>query len=378
MAQGQTPREAELLDVQVDDDGMSFAEMLFILKRNALLVLAVPLLVAAAAAGITYAIAPTFTAVTTFLPPQQGQSSAASLVASLGPLASLAGGVSGIRSSGDQYVALMQSVSATDRIIDKFDLIKRYEAKFRQDARKKLGENVHIGLGKKDGLITVQVDDHNPQVAADIANQYVEELRTMTSSLAVTEAQQRRAFFEQLMEQTRHKLTDAQQALQASGFNPGALKAEPKAAAESYANLKAEVKGAEIKLQALRGSLTDAAPEVRQQLTILLALRQQLTQVERASLSPQPASGPDYVGRYRDFKYLETLFELYARQFELARVDESREGTLIQVVDVAQPPERKSKPQRGMVAALAALGALTLVFGYLMVKQSLAKAPALQ
>jgi len=161
------------------------------------------------------------------------------------------------------------------------------------------------------------------------------------------------------LQKSRERLVRAQQDLQASGFNAGALKAEPKAAAEAYARLKAEATATEVRLQTLRGSLSDATPEVRQQQNALGALREQLALAERATDS---AGGPDYVGKYREFKYQETLFELYARQFELARVDESREGALIQVVDPAQPPDRKSKPKRVMTAA-----AVTLVVAFLLV-----------
>jgi uncharacterized protein involved in exopolysaccharide biosynthesis len=282
-------------------------------------------------------------------------------LASLGPLASLAGGAVGNKSPGEQYVALMQSVTVSDRLIEQFKLMEVYDQKFRVDARHELGKNVRIALGKKDGLISVEVDDHSPQRAADIANRYVDELRRVTGSLAVTEAQQRRVFFEQQLKQGRDKLIQAQQALQASGFNLNALKAEPKAAAEGYAKMKAEVTGAEIRLQALRGTMTDTSPEVRQQQTALNAMREQLAKVEAAT---QVSGGPDYVSRYRDFKYQEALFEVYARQFELARVDESREGALIQVVDPATPPEKKSKPKRAYTAVIAGLvtAALLLVF----------------
>jgi uncharacterized protein involved in exopolysaccharide biosynthesis len=244
----------------------------------------------------------------------------------------------------------------SDRIVDHFKLMDVYGVKFRVDARKELASNVHIGLGKKDGLISVQVDDKSPQRAADVANQYVEELRRLTASLAVTEAQQRRVFFERQLQASRDRLVQAQQALQSSGFNPGALKAEPKAAAEAYARLKAEATSAEVRLQMLRGSLADGTPEVQQQQAELAALRGQLARSERASGS---TDGPDYVSKYREFKYQESLFELYARQFELARVDESREGALIQVLDVATPPERKSRPRRGVIAISAMLAAFS-------------------
>ena len=344
-----------------DDPGISLTEIWGVLRAHLALLTLVPLIVGAVALGITYLIAPTFTASTTFLPPQQAQSSAASALASLGALGGLAGGVPGASSPGERYVALMQSVTLSDRIVDHFKLMDVYESKFRVDARKALASNVRITLGKKDGLMSIQVDDEMPQRAADIANRYVEELRRLTGTLAVTEAQQRRAFFEKHLQQSRDRLVQAQQALEASGFSPGALKAEPRAAADAYARLKAETTGAEMRLGLLRSTLADGAPEVRQQLSTVQALRQQLARAEGVTST---SGGPDYVGRYREFKYQETLFDVYARQFEMARSDESREGALIQVVDTATAPERKSKPKRPMTAAASTLAALLAIAAF--------------
>ena len=346
-----------------DDNGMSLGEMLSALREHLKLLTIAPLAAGLLALGITTFIAPTFTAVTTFMPPQQSQSGAASALASLGSLAGLAGGAAG--SPGERYVALMQSVTVSDRIVDQFKLMEVYDEKFRVDARKGLATNVRIALGKKDGLIKVEVDDKSPQRAADIANRYVDELRRMTGTLAVTEAQQRRVFFERQLQQSRDRLVQAQQALQSSGFNAGALKAEPKAAAEAYARVRAESTAAEVRLQVLRGTLAENTPEVRQQQTIATALREQLALAGRAT---DTSTGPDYVGRYREFKYQETLFELYARQFELARADESREGALIQVVDAATPPERMSKPKRMLTSAASTAVALLALLVFVLVR----------
>lgn len=348
-----------------DEPGMTLGEVFEALRRHWLLLALGPLAAGLVSVGVTALIAPTFTASTTFLPPQQAQSAAASALASLGPLAGLAGGAAAVRNSSDQYVSLMQSVTVSDRIIDQFKLMDVYNTKLGLDTRISLANNVRITLGKKDGLISVAVDDKSPQRAADMANRYVDELRRFTATLAVTEAQQRRVFFERQLQQSRDRLVQAQQALQASGFNPGALKAEPKAAAESYARLKAELTGAEVRLQTLRGSLADNTPEVRQQLTVIGALTTQLARSERASL---PADGPDYVSKYREFKYQETLFELYARQFELARVDESREGSLIQIVDPASPPERKSKPKRAIAALVTTVITAMLLAMFVLIR----------
>ena len=350
-----------------DDDAVSLLDLMLPLVEHWKLWLLGSLAVGLAALGIAFVMTPVYTARTTFLPPQQQQSGLASALASLGGLAGLAGAAGAIKSPADQYVALMQSVSATDRLIDQFDLLKAYESKYRFEARKALAENTRIAIGKKDGLISIEVDDKNPQRAADMANAYVEELRRLTSELAVSEAQQRRMFFEKELKEARDQLAKAQQALEASGFNIGALRAEPKAAAESYARLRAEITAAEVRLQVLRGTMADSAPQVRRQAAELSALRSQLSRLER---SADDGAGPDYLSKYREFKYRETLFELFARQYELARVDESREGALIQVVDVALPPEYKSKPKRALIAVGATMVSLLLLGMFILVRHA--------
>jgi len=356
-----------------DDAGMDLFDLLSLFAKHLKLLVVGPVVAGLLAFGYASLATPIFTAVTTFLPPQQQQSAAASALASLGPLAALAGAAGVVRAPADQYVALMQSVTVSDRIIEKFNLMQEYEAKLRMHARKTLANSVRISVGKKDGLITVEVEDKSPQRAADIANQYVDELRYMTSTIAVTEAQQRRMFFEHQLMQTKDKLTAAQQALQASGFGQGAIKTEPRAAAEGYARLRAEVTAAEVRLQAMRGSLADDTPEIRQQLATISALRGQLARLEQ---SGDTNAGPDYVSKYREFKYQETLFELFSRQYELARVDESREGALIQVVDRATAPEWKSKPKRALFAIGATLVSALLLIVFVLARESWRKRPA--
>jgi len=342
-----------------DEEGKSLLDIVVVLAENLMLLIVGPIIAGVLVLGATYMFPPTFTARTTFVPPLQQQSiAAASALASLGPLAGLVGGASGIKSASDQYVALIQSTTVRDRLIDQYELMSVYGAKYRFQARDDLRDNVRVLLGKKDGLITVEVDDKDPQRAAKLANSHVDELRRMTTTLAVTEAQQRRAFFEQQLTRSKGRLTKAQEALQATGFSQGALLAEPKAAAEGYARLKAQVTSAEVQLQTMRSFLSENAVEFQNQQAALVALRGQLNRVEQVT---DLRSGPDYIGKYRDFKYEEALFDLFARQYEVARVDESREGGLVQVVDVAQPPEWKSRPKRALSAVIATVAAFLLL-----------------
>ncbi len=306
---------------------------------------------ALAAAG-SYLIPPTFTGRTSFLPPQQPQTAAAS---ALGALGALTGSVPGMRTTGDQYLALLQSVTVRNRIVDRFDLKTVYDEDLRVDARVELSQNTRLSLGRKDGVLVIEVDDRDPQRAANLAKAYVEELQAISGGMTLTEAQQRRAFFEGQMTQVRARLTQAQQQLQAVGISPNAIKAEPKATAESYARLSAELTAAEVKLQALRSSLADDTPEVQRQLVAANSLRNELRKLQ--SVQPQEDSS-GYISAYRELKYHEALFEFIARQYEAAKVDESRDGGQLQLIDQAEVPERKSKPKRSII------GLLGIVIGF--------------
>ena len=356
-------RDAASLPEDDDEAGIDLFDTLILLAENVKLLVLGPLLAGLIAFGITFVLKPVYTGKVTLLPPQQQQQGMLnSALASLGNLNGLAGGAAGIKSPLDQYVSLLQSNMVADHIIDQYKLFNVYNATLRADARAELARHVRINLGKKDGLISIEVDDQDRRRAADMANSHVEELRNLTKVIAVTEAQQRRMFFEKQLEDVKVKLTQAQQVLQASGFTEGALNAEPKTAAEGFARLKAQVTAAEVKLGVMRGYLNEDAPEYRQAQATLNELRAQLVKAEQAASSSH--SGPDYISKYRDFKYQETLFDLLARQYEAARLDESREGTLIQVVDAATPPEKRSWPRRSPITlATVAVTALLLAVG---------------
>jgi len=357
-----------------DDDEISLLDLLQVVVENLRLLVLGPLLVGLAALGITFAITPTFTATTKFMPPQQQASGAASLLQSLGALGGLAGAASGIKSPADQYVAFLKSRSVQDALIDRFKLTERYEQKLKDDTRRELETLARASSGK-DGLITIEVDDKEPQFAADLANAHVEELGNLLKRLAVTEAQQRRVFFEKQLAAAKDNLAKAEVALKASGVNGDVLKADPKAAVEGLARLKASITAQEIKLASMRGYLSESAPDFKQAQTELGAMRAQLARVEEQ----QPANtvgAADYISKYREYKYQETLFELFAKQYEIARVDESREGAVIQVVDAAQAPERKSKPKKGMIAAVATLAAGFALLLFVFVRHALLNASA--
>lgn len=357
---------------QPDEDEISLLDLAQTVADNIKLLILGPLLVGLLALGGAFLVTPTFTANTKFLPPQQQQSAAASMLQSLGALGGLAGAATGLKNPNDQYLAFLQSRAVQDALIERFELMVRYEAEVPDDARNALKANTRISSGK-DGLIAVEVDDADPAFAAELANAHVVELERLLGRLAVTEAQQRRVFFEKQLASTTAKLSAAEAALQATGISAANLKVSPQAAVGALAEMQAQIAAQEVKVASMRGYLTEAAPEFKQALTELRALRAQLQKSERSQ--PLDASGnAEYISRYRDFKYHETLFELFSRQYEMARVDESREGAVIQVLDAAVPPDRKSKPKKALIAVLATLASGFVLLLWVFVRQALRNA----
>jgi tyrosine-protein kinase Etk/Wzc len=365
-----------LPDTQTDPDEISLLDLLQVVAENLRLLVLVPLVTGLLALGISFALPPTFTASTKFLPPQQQQSAALAMLQTLGALGGLAGGGAGIKNPADQFIGFLKSQTILDALVNRFKLKERYDKEYTEDARKVLLTNSSISSGK-DGLISIHVEDRDPRFAAQLANGYVEELNGLLNRLSLTESQQRRVFFEAQLQSTKQKLTSAEQALRATGVNSSALKSNPESAVLAVTRVQAEIAGQEVKLSSMRSYLSESAPALKLAQTELAALRQQLNKLEKTSDSAGP-SDSDYVARFRDFKYHETLFEFFAKQFEMAKVDESREGNTIQVVDIAQPPEKKSKPQKAIIAALTSVvtGLLLLIFVF--VRQSLRNAVARQ
>jgi tyrosine-protein kinase Etk/Wzc len=118
----------------------------------------------------------------------------------------------------------------------------------------------------------------------------------------------------------------------------------------------------------MRGYFAETAPEFKQALSELANLKAQLAKQEKDTpTNSNMTAQASYVSKYREFKYNETLFELFAKQFEIAKVDESREGAVIQILDVAQPPERKSKPKKALIAVISTFvaGFALLIFVFI-------------
>jgi len=351
------------------DDEISLLDLAITLAKHKKLILGAPLIAGILAAVFSLFQPNIYTADTLILPPQQ-QSSASALLGQPGALSGMAGAASGIKNPNDTYVAMLKSRTIQDNMIQRFKLQNIYQTKTPGATRQILSGATNIVSGK-DGLITVSVDDKDPKRAANLANGYVDELRRLTKVFAVTEASQRRLFFEKQLMQAKQNLGDCEIALKQLQEKTGIIQLDAQAQQiiGTAAGLKAQIAMKEVELGAMRTFATGNNPDYIRTQQMLGGLRAQLAKLETGTVSTSevPETGLEYIRKTRDLKYAETIYELLAKQFEMAKIDEAKESSVIQVLDKAVTPEQKSKPQRSIAVLLAAVatGVLAVLWAFI-------------
>jgi tyrosine-protein kinase Etk/Wzc len=318
--------------------------------------------------GVAFLIPPMFTARTSLLPPtSQQQSGSAAALAALGSLGGLTGGLTA-KTPDELYVALLRSDSLQRALATRFDLFKRYDVATYEEMRKVLQKYVRVSSDRKSGVIGLEVDDEDPKFAAELANAYAAELTKLLGRLAVSEAQQRRAFFDLQLKETKENLVKAETALRTVQEKSGMIVLDQQAEAiiKAVAELKTRIIEREVRLKVMRTSTTAQNPDVQLLASELAALRGELARMESASATAVAASGSspggidipvgklpaaaiDYVRAAREVKFHESMLGSMLRQYEAAKLDEAKEGPVLQQVDVAQPPDRKSRPSRALI-----------------------------
>jgi len=365
--------------------GTDFLEILLVLAREKKLILQVTMGATILAAIMVFIIPKSYTATATILPPQQNQSVLSAMMGQLAGTQSLDLRDLGLKNPSDVFVAMLKSRTVEDALVNRFDLRKVYGVKSYQDARKKLEKRSEIDP-EKEGLISIAVTDRDPRRAADIANAWVEELRALNQNLALTEAAQRRAFFEQKLVAERNALSQAELALQQIEQQTGIIQpdAQTRALIGEVAEVRAQIAAKEVQLQSMGSYATPNNPDVKRVETELAKLRAQFASLSRTQATAVPSEGNlqvptgrvagaglEYLQAARELKYHESLYDFLSRQLEAARIDEAKNAVVVQVVDKAVEPEKKSSPRRLLIIAVTALLSFLLVALGALVREAL-------
>ena len=347
------------------------------LRQWKLIAMAAPAI--AALGGIVALLLPLrYTATVVILPPQQSGSSTAAMLAQLGNLGALSaiGGGLSLKNPNDLQVSLLRSRTVEDAMAARFQLRSLYGRRYLSTTRREWERRTVIDNGLKDGLLRLSVTDSNPQRAAALANGWVEEYRRMNASLAITEAAQRRLFFERERDLAGAGLERAEDDLKQTEQRTGVIEIDGQARAmiASAALLRAQVDAKQVEIRAMREFAAGQNPDLERAEQELSGMEAQLGTMNAAADRSEgdlsmphgkiTQDGLDYARALREMKYREAVYELLTREYEVARVDEARQGSLVQIVDPALVPDRPNSAYRiaaaagGLVCALP--GALLL------------------
>ncbi len=346
------------------EDEINLLELLLVLALNWKRIIAVSVVVGVITAIGTFLLPNVYTARALVLPVEENNSGLMNaMVAQMGGLAALAGGVGGT-TKADLYVTMMGSETIMDPIIEKFGLMKLYNATFRADAYAKLRDCSDIKVGKNDGVITIAVSDRSPKLAADIANAYVDQLGKLVAKLGMTGAAANRSFLEDRLATAKTDLAEAEDRLTSfqTKNKTVSVSDQAKATLEGAAQLRAQLVSQEVQLAIQRQTLTEQSNEVKSAKATIANLKAQISKLENGSssgalpgLNAVPQLGEEYLRLMREFKVQETLVELLTKQHELTKLNEAKDLSSFQVLQSAKVPDVKSKPRRSLIVIIVVL-----------------------
>jgi uncharacterized protein involved in exopolysaccharide biosynthesis len=322
-----------------------------------------------------------YTATTRIMTPQQTPSTASMLMNQLAgsggfSIAATAGGL-GLKNPNDIYLGLLKSRPIADAIIRRFGLVSAYQEADMTSVRKDLAGNTQAA-SEDSGLLAISVTDKEKTRAADIANAYTEELRVITKNLAVTEASQRRLFYEEQLKHAKDDLIAAAFSLQQVQQKKGLIQldAQARAMITNLAALHAQIAAKEVEVEVLKSYSTERNPEVQLAESQHSSLQQEAARLEQRSQSPGspnlglediPGAGLEYLRAEHELQYRQILFDILVKQYDAARLDEAKDAAVIQVVEPAIPPDQKSSPHRALIVLLFAILGLLAACSYLLV-----------
>lgn len=332
--------------------------------------------------GLSLLLPRYYEARTSILPPQTRDSAATLLAGQLTALTGMSARDFGLKNSNDLYVALLRSETVADNLIESARLREAYGLSQLTETRKRLATLTNIAAGK-DGLIVIQVQDRNPDRAAQLANGYVDQLRQLNQRIAITEASQRRLFFEQQLTAAQHDLATAEDAFGVTERQTGVVElgAHAKALVEQIATVRAKLAAKQVEIDSMRSYATDRNPVLKRTQSEAEALRTELVRLEHGSgegvsgsTGTLSSSAVEYGRRLRELKSREAIFELLTKQLEAARLDEAKEGTVVQVVDHAAVPVKPAWPPKTFLVIASTLFGGLAAAGWAVLKASFQRA----
>lgn len=311
-----------------------------------------------------------FKATASVLPPQEENLlSAAAGLSKIPSIAGLSSSFLGLKSPADVWVGILRSQNVSDAVIKRFDLKALYATDTIEDTREALAAKVRIDKSIEE-IISISVLDESPERAASMANAFVEELDRINRGTSMSSGRRMRTFVEGQMNDTRKKLEAVEEDIRRFQEKNKAvdIDSQAKAIIEAIGTVKGQIVAKEVALSTLESYAAPTNPNVEILRAEVRGLRDKLRELERGGAGRDVFIPTDeiagislqYLTLLREAKIQETVFELLTQQYEMARIQEAKDSSTVQVLDYAVPPDKKAKPRRARLVMLSTFAAFCL------------------
>lgn len=374
-----------------DQKKNKFEDLLIIFVKYRRIIVINVFLVTITALVVSLVMENRYTSVTSFISPKKKGGlfgDIAGFSSSIKDLSKTLGGKLGtVSDEAYNYLVILRSRTASEKIIKKFNLREIYEIdkdKPFENVINELENNVEFNI-EDEGNIIISVTDKSPKRAAEMSNYYVQILNELSTDLSMTEARNNRVFIEKRFIEVKTDIANLEDSLKSFSkeYNVLEMKEQMKAAITVAAELKAQVEVAKIEKDLLKNNLGDNHPLVQQAEIKVIELNKRLASMKfgeekniKSSLDlfipfeNVPEAGIRYIRLMREFEIQTKLLEFIYPIYEQARIEEQKDIPTVLVVDKAIPPEKKSSPKRSLIVIAAFLFSFFFSIGYVLIKES--------
>ena len=269
----------------------------------------------------------------------------------------------------DLYTTIVNSRTNLEKVVQKFDLIKKYQVDNMEEAIKALSEKIDADE-TSEGAFEITLRADSPKEAANITNYLVELLNETVIKFNVQKSKDNRIFLEKRYTDIKDNLRNAEDSLKIYEQYSGIYAAEDQAKSiiDAYTKLESELAAKQIQLSIYEkiygenSALTNNANiEVKQFADKINELKKGDPGNIILGIDSLPEKAINFLRYSRDVEINEKMLEFIIPLYEQAKFDEQKNIPILQVIDYAVPPVKRAFPKRVLSSLLISIFIMSLI-----------------
>jgi len=266
--------------------------------------------------------------------------------------------------SAQEFITIMKSRTFTDKVIEKYNLIKLFKIKesnaqiAKEMAREILRENSRdISFDDDAGVIVIKISTIDKKISKEIANYYWQELELYNQKYNVTSEKRKRIFIEKRLTEVEGNIANLGNKLKKfmEDNNAIELESQTKEIVTLYSDIISQKFKNDIELGVAKKIYSKESMTIEKLELLDSEIVQQIEQLEynenkdlnyTLNLKDIPALSLEYANIMLNLKVQKSIYEFLYPQFEQAKIQEVKDFPTIKIIDEAEITGRRSEPKR--------------------------------